>query len=318
MSKKGTAAKVALGAAAVIAVAGNLACDYAIKRPDPLKEKKPETREVYIKRAQTREKNNRNFYNCEPEDLSLKAINGDNMRAWFLPAEKESKRFVICVHGYKCNGPDEFSHMAPFYHNDLGYNYLLPDLTAHGRSEGDYIGFGAPDAKNILLWVDYLINRFGNDIEIILHGISMGAATVMNCNEMSPPDQVKIIIEDCGFTSASEIMNLKLKDMVGFKFMPAVKVGSLFSKLKAGYFFEESNPLKNMNKAKNPILFIHGDQDQVVPFEHGKRLYEACPVEKDCLWVENTAHAFSYYNAKDEYEEKIKHSSQSIWIKMIN
>ena len=64
--------------------------------------------------------------------------------------------------------------------------------------------------------------------------------------------------------------------------------------------------VKNMNKAKNPILFGHGDQDQVVPFEHGKLLYEACKVEKDCLWVENTAHAFSYYNAKDEYEAKIK------------
>lgn len=306
MSKKGTVAKVVLGATAAVAVAGNMACDYVIKRPDPLKEKKPETREIYIKRASVRERNNRNFYNCDPEDISLKAFNGDNMRAWFLPAEKESKRFVICVHGYKCNGPDEFSHFAPFYHNDLGYNYLLPDLTAHGRSEGDYIGFGAPDAKNILLWVDYLINRFGEDIEIILHGISMGAATVMNCNEMSPPDQVKIIIEDCGFASAPEIINEGLKDIIGFKFMPAVKVGSVFSKLKAGYFFEESNPLKNMNKAKNPILFVHGELDQVVPFDHGKRLYEACPVEKDYLWVENTAHAFSYYNAKEEYENKIK------------
>ena len=95
MSKKGLVA--ALGTAAVLAVVGNKACDVAIKRPDPLKENKPETREVYIKRAQVRERNNRNFYNCEPEDLSLKAVNGDNMRAWFLPAEKPSKRFVIVL-----------------------------------------------------------------------------------------------------------------------------------------------------------------------------------------------------------------------------
>ncbi len=306
MKKKGTAAKVALGVTAVAAIAGNFACDYAIKRPDPLKEKDVEMREVYRKRAEIRKRNNQNFFDCNPEDLSLMGVNGCNMRAWFLPAKKTSKRFVICVHGYKCNGPDEFSHFAPFYHNDLGYNYLLPDLTGHGRSEGDYIGFGSFDAKNILLWVDYLINRFGEDIEIILHGISMGAATVMNCNELSPPDQVKIIIEDCGFTSASEIMDNTLKDMIGFSFKPAVYLGSVFSKLKAGYFFEESNPLKNMNKAKNPILFVHGMEDTFVPFEHGKRLYEACKVEKDCLWVPNTVHAFSYYNAKDEYEAKIK------------
>ena len=74
----------------------------------------------------------------------------------------------------------------------------------------------------------------------------MGAATVLNCNEMSPPDQVKIIIEDCGFTSAEAVMNNTLKDMIGFKFMPIVKLGSLVSKVKAGYFFSESDPLKNM------------------------------------------------------------------------
>ena len=236
MSKKGTVAKVALGAAAVVAVAGNMACDLAIKRPDPLKEKEPETREVYIKRAQTRERNNRNFYNCEPEDLSLKAINGDNMRAWFLPAEKESKRFVICVHGYKCNGPDEFSHMAPFYHNDLGYNYLLPDLTGHGRSEGDYIGFGAPDAKNILLWVDYLINRFGEDIEIILHGISMGAATVMLVNNSSPREQVKVVIEDCGYTNALDVVTTKIKSLnINYTARAIAKAGNLYCRAFSKY-----------------------------------------------------------------------------------
>ncbi len=306
MKKTTKIATAALGVAAAVAALGNYACDYAIKRPDPLKEKEKEMREVYIKRAEIRRRNNRNFLDCEPEDVSIKGVTGLNMRAWFLPAKKPSKRFVICVHGYKCNGPDEFSHIAPFYHNEMGYNYLLPDLTGHGRSEGDYIGFGAPDAKNILLWIDYLINRFGEDIEIILHGISMGAATVMNCNEMSPPDQVKLIIEDCGFTSASDVIDNTLKDMLGFSLKPAVYVASAFSKLKAGYFFGDSNPLKNMNKAKNPILFIHGEDDTFVPFEYGKRLYEACPVEKDFLWVPNTVHAFSYYNAKEEYENKVK------------
>ena len=228
------------------------------------------------------------------------------MNAWFLPAETESKRFVICVHGYKCNGPDEFSHIMPFYHYEMGYNYLLPDLTAHGRSEGKYIGFGSFDSKNILLWVNYLIDRFGKDIEIILHGISMGAATVMLCNEMDPPEQVKLVIEDCGYSSAYDQLNDTLKGLIGFKFPPLVKAASLVCKLKAGYSFSDADPLGNMYKAKNPMLFIHGATDDFVPFEFGKKLYEACPVEKDYLWVPDTIHAYSYYNAKDEYEAKIK------------
>ena len=265
MKKKNKALTVGLGVTAAAFAVADLACDYAIKRPDPSKKKKPETREMYIKRAEIRRQNNQNLYDLNPEDLTIKSIDGLDMKAWYLP-----------------------------------------DLTGHGRSEGEYIGFGSFDAKNILLWVDYLINRFGEDIEIILHGISMGAATVLNCNEMSPPDQVKIIIEDCGFTSAEAVMNNTLKDMIGFKFMPIVKLGSLVSKVKAGYFFSESDPLKNMNKAKNPVLFIHGEEDTYVPFEYGKELYDACPTPKDYLWVPNTVHAFSYYNAKDEYEQKVK------------
>lgn len=302
--KKSTPFKATLGVTAAAALTGYLACEFAIKRPDPNKPKKPETREVYKKRAEIRKINNQYLYDSNPEDLSLKSVDGLTMKAWFVPAD--SKRFVICVHGYRCNGPDEFSHMFPFYHETMGYNYLLPDLTGHGRSEGEYACFGTKDAKNILLWVDYLINRFGEDIEIILHGISMGAATVMNCNEMSPPDQVKLIIEDCGFISAVEVMNNTLKDIIGFKCKPIVYLGSIFSKINAGYFFSESNSLGNMDKAKNPILFIHGEEDTFVPFKYGKMLYDACPVEKDFLWVPNTVHAFSYYNAKEEYEQKVK------------
>lgn len=292
--------------AAVIAVltgAAIYACGYAINRP---KKQSPPTEEIYIKRAEIRKKNNQRLYDLNPQDLSLKSIDGLEMKAWYLPAEKESKKFVICVHGHKCNGPDEFGHMMPLYHYDLGFNYLLPDLTAHGRSEGKYIGFGSFDSQNILRWVNYLIDRFGEDIEIVLHGISMGAATVMLCNEMNPPSQVKCVIEDCGYTSAFEEMSNTLKGMIGFKFDFLVKMASSVCKIKAGYRFEDVDPLGNMKNAKNPMLFIHGETDSYVPFSFGKRLYDACPVEKDFMWVPNTIHAFSYYNAKEQYDEKVK------------
>lgn len=290
-------------ASAVLWGAAAYAFNYGIVRP---KSKKPETEEIYIIRQEIRKANNQRLYDLNPEDLTLKSIDGLNMKAWYLPAEKETKRFVICVHGYQCNGPDECSHMMPFYHYDMGYNYLLPDLTAHGRSEGKYIGFGSFDSKNILRWVDYLIDRFGEDIEIILHGISMGAATVMLCNELDPPDQVKLIIEDCGYGSAYEQMCDTLKGMIGFDFKLLVRMAGVICKGVAGYSFKDADPLGHMDKAKNPILFIHGEKDDFVPFSFGQQLYDACPVDKDFLWVPDTIHAYSYYNAKDEYEAKVK------------
>lgn len=279
------------------------ACHYAIDRSTKTK---PDTDEIYITRQKRRDLCTKEFMDLKPEDITIKSVDSLNMKAWLLSSEKPSKRFVIAVHGYRCNGLDEFSLMTSFYHNEMGYNYLLPDLTSHGRSEGKKIGFGAFDSKNILLWVDYLINRFGEDIEIILHGISMGAATVLLCNEMSPPDQVKLIIEDCGYTSAYSEMKDILHKTIGLELAPVIKLASGMCKISAGYFFEDADPLKNMKRAKNPILFIHGEADSFVPFSFGKELYEACPTKKDCLWVPDTIHAFSYYNAKEKYEEKVK------------
>ena len=114
---------------------------------DPSKSSQHEHAKICIERIKI-------LNSLKTETLCMKSFDGLNLKAWFLQPEEPSKRFVICIHGYKCNGPDECSHLLPFYRNTLKYNYLLPDLRAHGRSEGKYIGFGALDAKDIKLWIN--------------------------------------------------------------------------------------------------------------------------------------------------------------------
>lgn len=288
---------------AVFTAVAYAAFSFAIVRP---KAKKTPTDAVRIEREKIRAKNNAYLFSLNPEDVSIKSADGLTLRGWFLPAAANRRRFVICVHGYHCNGPDEFSHMVPFYHDELDYNYLLPDDRAHGRSEGKYIGFGALDHRDILRWVDYLTGRFGEDIEIILHGISMGAATVMLANEADPPDQVKLVIEDCGYTNAFEEISNTLKGMIKFNFTPLVSMAALICKLKAGYHFKEADCLGRLGLAKNPMLFIHGGADTFVPTRMGLQLYEACTVPKDILIVKGAVHAYSYYDAPEEYRAKVK------------
>ncbi len=261
--------------------------------------------EKYKIRYKVRQRNNQHLYDMNPEDLSIVDPMGNTLRAWFVP-KAQSKTFVICIHGYKCNGPDECSHLFPFYSETLGFNYLLPDHAAHGRSDGKYIGFGSFESDNLLLWVNYLIERFGEDIEIVLHGISMGAVTAMLVNQSNPPKQVKAIIEDCGFTSAVEIINLVTSKKVGFPCPHIVKGIFFVAKHFFGYDMKKSDCLGRMKDSKNPILFVHGTEDKFVPFSMGERLFEACEsVEKDKLFVEGAVHAYSYYDAKDEYDAKI-------------
>ncbi|MBR6620198.1 MAG: alpha/beta hydrolase [Clostridia bacterium] len=256
-------------------------------------------------RYKLRQRNNQHLYDLKPEDLSLTDKSGNELKAWFVPVEG-SKKFVIAVHGYKCNGPDECSHLLPFYNETLGFNYLLPDHVAHGRSEGKYISFGAVESENLLLWVDYLVERFGEDIEIVLHGISMGAATVMLANCSNPPKQVKAVVEDCGYTSAFDIIRFNMKKMTGLDMPHLAKSVILFCRVFFGYDMNTADCLGRMKDAKNPILFVHGTKDPTVPFEMGEKLYEACTsVEKDKLFVKGAIHAYCYYDEKQAYEEKM-------------
>lgn len=256
-------------------------------------------------RYKIRQRNNQHLYDMKPEDVTIENVFSNTLHAWFVP-KPGSKKFVICVHGYKCNGPDEFSHMLPFYSDVLGFNYLLPDHNAHGRSEGKHIGFGSYESKDILHWVNYLVDRFGEDIEIVLHGISMGAATVMLANESNPPKQVKAVIEDCGYTSAYDIILNTMKSKIGLRCPPLFWGLNLACRLFYGYNLRDADCIGRMKDAKKPMLFIHGTGDTFVPFAMGEKLYEACEsVPKDKLYVKDAIHAYSYYDGKQEYEAKV-------------
>ncbi len=261
-----------------------------------------------ILRAEVRKKNNAYLFSHNPEDIEILTPEKLRLKAWFVPSETESKRFVICVHGYNCNGPDECGHLFPFYHYEMNCNYLLPDLRGHGRSDGNLIGYGTWDSIDIKRWIDYLIERFGDDIEIILHGISMGAATVMMVNNSSPRNQVKVIVEDCGFTNALDVLVQKIKTMNMKHSAPFVaRVGNIYCRAISKYDLKkDASPLATMANAKNPVLFIHGEKDALVPFEMCGILYEACPAPKDIFTVPDAEHAFSYYDAKEEYDAKLK------------
>ncbi len=269
--------------------------------------KKPPTDPKRILRTEIRKKNNAYLFSHNPEDLEIITPDKLRLKAWFVPAKKETKRFVIAIHGHNCNGPDECGHLFSFYHNDMGFNYLLPDLRGHGRSDGNLIGFGALDYKDINLWIDYLIERFGEDIEIMLHGISMGAATAMLVNNSSPRDQVKLIVEDCGYTDAFEEVGSVVANAVHFNSKLAPTAVNVFCKAISKYDLKkEATPLGTMANAKNPVLFIHGEDDTFVPFEMCQRLYDACPTPKEIFTVPGAVHAYCYYDAKEEYDAKVK------------
>ena len=211
-----------------------------------------------------------------------------NLHSYEVNNKKESKTWVIAVHGYTDSGYFMVNAAKKFL--DYGYNVLIPDLRAHGKSEGKYIGMGWLDKDDIILWIDYLISTYGN-IKIILYGISMGAATVMMTSGEKLPSNVRMVIEDCGYTSVWDEFSYELKYLFHMPAFPALYNANLITKIRAGYSLRKASCIKQIKKSSIPILFIHGDQDKFVPFYMLDKLYDAANCKKEKLVIKNAGHA---------------------------
>lgn len=238
------------------------------------------------------------------EEINLTSDDGLKLKGYYFEAKVPTNKTAIIAHGYTGKAKD-MARFAKFYQEKLGYNVLMPDARGHGESEGDYIGFGWHERKDYVQWINYIIEKNGMDSEILLHGVSMGGATVLMTSGEKLPEQVKAIVEDCGYTSAEDVLEYQLKRMYHLPGFPIVNSTSMLTKLKAGYTFSEASALEQVKKAKVPIMFIHGEKDTFVPFEMVYELYEAANTEKELYVVPDAEHGNAYDTNPSLYEEKV-------------
>lgn len=233
-------------------------------------------------------------------DSYITSNNNLNLHAYEI--NNNSNIWVITVHGYNGQGYKMDGYAKEFY--NMGYNVLAPDLRGHGKSQGDYIGMGWDDRLDIVKWINYIIKKDEN-AEIILHGISMGAATVMMTSGEDLPDNVKCIIEDSGYTSVWDEFSHELNKIFNLPDTPILQLANVATKVRAGYFFSDASSVKQLKKAKKPMLFVHGDQDDFVPYYMLDTVYDSANVEKEKLVIEGAAHTKALEVNPDLYWEKI-------------
>ena len=214
----------------------------------------------------------------------------DNLKlhSYVVKNENPSNKWVVTVHGYTSEGLNMSSYAKKYY--DMGYNVLIPDLRSHGLSEGNYIGMGWDDRLDIISWINYILNENPN-AEIVLHGVSMGAATVLMTSGEEIPSNVKAIVADCGYTSVWDEFAYQLDDLFSLPEFPILNVSSIVAKIRAGYFLGEASSIDQVKKSKTPILYIHGDQDDFVPYFMMEELYNATSSEKEMLTIKGAEHA---------------------------
>lgn len=236
------------------------------------------------------------------EVVSISSSDGLNLVGDVFTTDANSHNWVIAIHGYTGKRQQMYSYAR--YYAEQGYNVLTPDMRSHGDSEGKFIGMGWLDKEDVKLWIDHVLG-IDPDAQIILHGVSMGGATVMMTSGEDLPHNVKAIIDDCGYTSVWDEFTDEARYLFNISQFPILYTASVISKIRAGYTFQEASALEQVKNTSIPIFFIHGEEDNFVNTRMVYSLYDACNSQKDLYVVEGAGHGQALYMDPDKYFTKV-------------
>ena len=200
--------------------------------------------------------------------------------------------------------------------NDSIYSFMKPWTDSLNKvkaihdttiinSDGKAVNMGWKDRKDVLLWARVANSLFGNNTEMVVHGISMGGATTMMVSGEKLPPYIKCFVDDCGYTSVWDEFNYEIKEMFGLPAFPLMYSSSAICKLWFGWSFGEASALNQVAKCKLPMLFIHGSADDYVPTRMVYPLYKAKPQPKELWIVKGAPHAKSFQLNQKAYINKV-------------
>ncbi|HZY30845.1 MAG TPA: alpha/beta hydrolase [Candidatus Methylomirabilis sp.] len=205
------------------------------------------------------------------EDIYFMAEDGIKLNGWWIPGTGSAVT-LLWFHGNGGNISHRLESIK-LRRDRLGVNIFIFDYREYGRSEGKVSEEGTYRDGNAA--VRYLRSRQGLDpAKIVFFGESLGSAVAV---EMAVRHGCAALIMESPFLSISAMAK------VSFPFLP---VGPL---LRTKY-----DTLSKIGKVKAPILIVHGELDEIVPFWQGRRLYEAAPEPKEFYTIRGAHHNDTY------------------------
>lgn len=241
------------------------------------------------------------------KDTTITGYNGRKVYAAYVSAKNPAAAAgtAIVVHGYTDNH-FVFLYLVRMYRDTFNYNVLFPDLPYHGYSEGEAAQMGWLDRYDVEKWADVAHDIWKDDF-MVVHGVSMGAATTMMMSGDELPPYIRAFVEDCGYSSVWDQFAHNLKDSFHLPPFPILNSASIVCKSRYGWGFKEASSVKQLAKCDRPMLFIHGDADDFVPFSHLQKNYDAKIHGYKEMWVaEGAVHANSYAKHPEEYVERVR------------
>jgi len=245
-----------------------------------------------------------NKFDAIPSEwVTITAKDGTVLKARYHQIKKGAP-LHIQFHGYRGSSSRDFCGGAMLAQS-RGHNTLVVEQRAHGKSGGHTVTFGIKEKYDCVDWVRFVIGIFGEDVKILLGGVSMGAATVLMAAGLDElPHQVKAITADCGYSSPEAIIrkvcrDRGIPDAVGYPFL------RLGARLYGGFSLKDGGAVDAVKRAKVPIMIMHGDADDFVPYSMAEELFAACVGEKYLLTIPRAGHGLAYFYDTERYTNEV-------------
>ncbi len=240
------------------------------------------------------------------KEYDLMNKEGIKLHGYLVKGEAASNVYVFYSHGYRAPYAGFECGIFADMWLQKGYNLFIVDHRGSGKSEGNWVSFGQYETEDSLEWLEFMKKEFGDNIQIILHGESMGCTiALMMSDKEKLPKNVKMVLADCGYTDFYHEA-LAMVHMPNFIEIPLLKLTNLYLRIFANVNMHESDARSAVQNTEVPILFMHGDDDTVVPLNMTKENYEACSSDVKELHVFSGAtHERSLAYHPEEYTKAV-------------
>ena len=217
-----------------------------------------------------------------PRRIQVRSDDGTALAGRMIPGTKRLRPWVLMLHDFGGSWRDSLAFSRIYAAHDC--NIMLVDMRAHGESEGEWTGSGWLDRRDVIAWCSWIIARTGEETQIIIHGIGMGAtAALFAAEEKDFPIQVRAIVNDSAYTDTWNATALRFGK--GFaKPQPMLDLYRIIlKKSKGGYDLAIGNILPSMQSISTPLFIMHGEKDACTPPYMGMYLAKAAGCDVDTI-----------------------------------
>jgi len=238
-------------------------------------------------------------YGLTFEEVTFQAADGPTLHGWWIPSAG-SDRAVVIMHGHG-GSMDWDVHRAPAF-QAAGFNVLLFDFRAHGRSEGKTISFGYLERQDALAAVEFLRGRGMRRIGLL--GFSFGGIAAMLAAPICP--DIAAVITDGGPARMRSAIAARGGELGAPRWLSVplawLIVAMASVRLRANLFRYE--PVRWVGRiSPRPILFVHAGRDQYLPdFDD---LYAAARAPKEVWRVPEAGHTKVSEVLPGEFERRM-------------